>query len=259
MTNTTLNSDSGSSFSDYVPPENLLQGRNILITGAGDGIGRTLALACANYGATVILLGRTTSKLEAVYDKIEAAGGAQPAIIPLDLATASAEELFGIRDAIEGSFDTLHGLVHNAAILGDRKPFATTSYTSWLEVMQVNVNAALVITQAALPLLEQADDASIVFTASSVGRKGRAYWGAYATSKSANEGMMEVLADELCNTSNIRVNSLNPGGTNTQMRRLAFPAENPQDNPSPEAIMSSYLFLLGPDSIGVTGEKLSAQ
>lgn len=244
---------------NYSAPEGLLTDRNILITGAGDGIGRALALASARLGATVILLGRTVSKLEAVYDEIEAEGLAQPAIIPMDLATAEEAELRALKEAVGGSFDSLHGLVHNAALLGDRQPMASTSYQGWLELMQANVNAPMLVTQTLLPLLEAAQEASIIFTSSGVGRRGRAYWGAYATSKFANEGMMEVLADELGNTSNIRVNSLNPGATNTQMRRTAFPAEAPTDNPTPEEVLSTYLYLLGPDSIGVTGEKLSAQ
>ncbi len=244
---------------DYQAPANLLHRRNILITGAGDGIGRALALATARLGATVILLGRTVAKLESVYDQIEAEGLAQPAIIPLDLAQADESELKAVGDAVAGSFDALHGLVHNAAVLGDRKPMASTSYQGWVELMQTNVNAPMLITQTLLPVLNAADDASIIFTSSGVGRRGRAYWGAYATSKFANEGMMEVLADELSNTSNIRVNSLNPGATNTQMRRTAFPAEVPTENPGAEDILNAYLYLLGPDSAAVTGEKLSAQ
>ena len=85
-----------------------------------------------------------------------------------------------------------------------------------------------------------------------VGRTGKAYWGAYAVSKFATEGFMQVLASELENTSKIRVNSLNPGATNTSMRRSAYPAEQPDSNPSPDEIMATYLFLMGDDSLGVT-------
>ena len=115
------------------------------------------------------------------------------------------------------------------------------------------------LTRHLLPLLQAAPAASIVFTSSGVGRKGRAYWGAYAVSKFATEGFMQVLADELENTSKVRVNSLNPGPTNTAMRRSAYPGEKPTDNPAPEDIMATYLFLMGDDSVGITGQAFDAR
>ena len=244
---------------DYKASEGALSNKVILVSGAGDGIGRAAALCYANYGATVILVGRTIEKLEAVYDEIELRGYPLPAIYPLDLATATIEDFSTMRDQLETEFEVLHGLVHNASILGDRKPIATTSASQWMEVMQININAAFMMSQALLPLLDQAENASIIFTSSGVGRRGKAYWGAYATSKFATEGLMEVLADELEKTSNIRVNSLNPGATNTAMRRTAYPGEKPTDNPYPEDIMPAYLYLMGSDSIGITGQKLDAQ
>lgn len=128
-----------------------------------------------------------------------------------------------------------------------------------MRVMQVNVNAAFMLTHAMLPLLKLSADASVVFTSSGVGRKGRAYWGAYAVSKFATEGLMQVLADELDGMGSARANSINPGATRTSMRLQAYPAENPQNNPLPEDIMPLYLYLMGPDSIGVNGQALDAQ
>ncbi len=244
---------------DYQAKETLLDKQIILVSGAGDGIGRAAALCYAKHGATVVLLGRTTEKLEAVYDEIEGHGYPQAAIYPLDLATTTIEDFSAMKTQIESEFGVLHGLVHNASILGDRKPIASTSASQWMDVMQINVNAAFMMTQALLPLLEQAEDASIIFTSSGFGRRGKAYWGAYATSKFATEGLMEVLADELEKTSSIRVNSLNPGATNTAMRRTAYPGENPTKNPYPADIMAAYLYLMGPDSRGLTGQKLDAQ
>ena len=244
---------------NYVAPENLLQGRNILVTGAGDGIGRSAALAYAAHGATVWLLGRTESKLEAVYDDIEAAGGPQPAILPVDLATLTEQQCATLAQTLAENLGQLDGLLHNASILGERRPIESASYEAWCDVMQVNVNAQFLLTKALLPLLAAAPSSSIVFTSSGVGRQGRAYWGAYAVSKFATEGFMQVLADELENTSKVRVNSLNPGGTNTAMRRSAYPAETPTDNPSPEQIMPAYLYLMGDDSRGITGQAFNAQ
>ncbi|MDP4917772.1 MAG: YciK family oxidoreductase [Haliea sp.] len=235
---------------DYTPAANILAEKVILVTGAGDGIGRAAAECFAGHGATVVLLGRTQEKLEAVYDAIENAGGAQPALFPLDLATASEDDYRGLASAMENTFGRLDGLLHNASLLGERRPIASASWQAWSEVMQVNVNAPFLLTKALLPLLEQAAQASVVLTSSGVGRRGRAYWGAYSVSKFATEGFMQVLADELENTSRVRVNSLNPGATNTAMRRAAYPAEAPTTNPSPANIMRSYLYLMSDDSSG---------
>lgn len=244
---------------NYAAPGALLAGKVILVTGAGDGIGRAAALSFARHGATVLLLGRTEAKLESVYDDIERMGWPQPAILPVDLLSLDEAQSERLATTLADNFGRLDGLLHNAALLGERRPIEDAGYTSWQEVMQVNVNAQFLLTRALLPVLRSADSASIVFTSSSVGRKGKAYWGSYAVSKFATEGFMQVLADELENTSRIRVNSLNPGATNTRMRRTAYPGETPGDNRAPEDIMNAYLFLMGDDSIGITGQALSAQ
>jgi len=244
---------------DYRPRANLLAGKTILVTGAGDGIGRSAALCYAGYGATVLLLGRTGSKLEAVYDAIEAAGGARPAIVEMDLSTASEDSYAKLAESLGNEFSCLDGILHNAALLGDRRPIANAGYTAWLEVMQVNVNAQFLLTRYLLRLLHLAPLASIIMTSSTVGRTGKAFWGAYAVSKFATEGFMQVLASELEHTSRIRVNSLNPRATNTAMRRTAYPAETPTNNPAPQDIMPAYLFLMGDDSAGVTGRAFEAR
>lgn len=245
--------------SNYHPRPKLLEGKTVLVTGAGDGIGRVASLTYAAAGATVILVGRTGSKLEAVYDEIEGTGGPKPAIVEMDLASAGEDSYATLADGLRGEFPHLDGLLHNAGLLGEMRPIESSSYTAWQEVMQVNVNAQFLLTRAMLPLLQQAPNASIIFTSSSVGRSGRAYWGSYAVSKFATEGLMQVLAGELENTTNVRVNSLNPRATNTKMRRAAYPGEAPTDNPSPEDIMLPYLFLMGDDSLGVTGRMFDAR
>lgn len=244
---------------DYKAPVGLLEGRVILVTGAGDGIGRVAAKCYASFGATIILAGRTIEKLESVYDEIVQAGHPEPAIYPIDLSSATFEHYKEMAEQIDENFERLDGLLHNAGLLGQRSSIASTKPDIWLEVMQVNVNAQFMMTKALLPLLNASADASIVFTSSGVGRKGRAYWGPYSVSKFATEGFMQVLADEVEATSNIRVNSLNPGATNTAMRRMAYPGEHPDTNPTPEEIMPAYLYLMGPDSKGVHGQALDAQ
>lgn len=244
---------------NYSAPESLLTGRVILVTGAGSGIGRAAAISYAKAGATVILLGRTTEKLEQVYDEIENAGYPQPAMVPLNLDTAGEAAYVELADMIDSEFGRLDGILHNASLLGQRTPLENYDPITFDQVMRVNVNAGFLLTQALLPLIKLSDDASIIFTSSSVGRKGRAYWGAYAISKFATEGMMQTLADEYENSGNIRVNCINPGATRTQMRAYAYPAEDPQTIATPEDIQPAYLFLMGPDSKGVTGKSIDAQ
>jgi len=243
----------------YTPSADLLAQRVILVTGAGDGIGRSAAISFAAHGATVILLGRTIRKLEAVYDTIERTGYPQPAIYPLNLEGASPKDYETLATTLANEFGRLDGLLHNAAILGNLTPLEHYDITTWYQVMQVNLNAPFLLTQACLPLLKQAQDASIVLTSSGVGRRGKAYWGAYAVSKFALEGLMQVLDDEVETNTNIRVNSINPGATRTAMRAHAYPGEDPNQLPTPDAIMPLYLYLMGPESQQVNGQALDAQ
>jgi NAD(P)-dependent dehydrogenase (short-subunit alcohol dehydrogenase family) len=242
---------------DYTPSPTLLADRIILVTGAGDGIGRAAAKSFAAHGATVILLGRTIKKLETVYDEIEQAGYPQPAIYPMNLETASPNDYENLRDTLETEFGQLSGLLHNAGLLGTLTPLEHYDVKLWYQVMQVNLNAPFLLTQACLGLMKRAHDASIVFTSSEVGRKGRAYWGAYSVSKFAIEGMMQVLADELEANTTIRVNSINPGAVRTGMRMAAYPGTDPMSVPPPEAIMPLYLYMMGADSREVNGQTLS--
>ncbi|GLR62847.1 YciK family oxidoreductase [Marinospirillum insulare] len=244
---------------DYQPAANLLKDKVILVTGAGAGIGRAAAKAYAALGASVVLLGRTISKLEAVYDEILEAGGPEPAIYPLNLEGASWPDYQAMADRLYETFGRLDGVLHNASILGTLSPVQSYNPELWQRVMHINFNAQVMLQQATLSLLEQSEDASIIFTSSSVGRVGRAYWGPYACSKFATEGFVQVLSQELENISNIRVNSLNPGATRTQMRADAFPAEHPDTLRKPEEIMGTYLYLMGPDSKGITGQQFNAQ
>ncbi len=241
---------------DYQPPADLLKDRVILITGAGAGIGRTASLAFARHGASVVLLGKTLARLEQVYDEIEAAGGPTPAIYPMHLEGATPHEFDELALKLEETFGRLDGVLHNAAALPYLSRIKDYEAEDWMKVMQVNLNAPFMLTQAVLPLLLQAEDASLVFTSDSVGRKGRAFWGAYAASKFGLEGLMQVLAEELEN-SNIRVNSLDPGPTRTELRKRIFPGEDPQTVKPPEDLMPLYLWLMGPDSRGTHGQALS--
>ena len=236
-----------------------LAGRIIAVTGASSGLGRAVALACARYGATVVLIGRSEKKLEAVHAEIAAGGGPEAAIGVLDLERAVAKDYDELADALTARYGRLDGLVHNAALLGTLSPIEHYDVPTWCRVLHVNLTAAFALTQVLLPALKQSADASVLFTASSVGRRGRAYWGAYAVSKFGLEGLSQVLADELAGTSAIRVNTLNPGRARTAMRRQAYPAEDSETVPLPETLTGPYVALLGPASRGVTGRAFDAQ
>ena len=242
----------------YHPQPELLDNRIFLVTGAGDGIGREAALTYARHGAQLILLGRTLSKLQAVKQEIHQLGLAPAATVEFDLLTAAPADYQKLADELAAAYPHLDGVLNNAGLLGTINPLAEQDYQEFCDVMQVNVNASLLLTQAVLPLLLKSPSASLIFTSSSVGRTGRAGWGAYAISKFATEGMMQVLADEYKNT-HLRVNCINPGGTRTSMRASAFPDEDPQKLKTPADIMPLYLYLMGDDSRRKTGMSFDAQ
>ncbi len=243
----------------YTYPQDLLRDRIILITGASDGIGRALAIQAGELGAKVILHGRNIKKLENVHDHIEGLENApQPSIAVMDLATATSESYRSLADGLEEEFGRLDGLVHNAGILGDRFSIEQYDAVKWQQVMHVNVTAVFALTQVCIPLLQKSDDASVIYTSSGVGQQGRAFWGAYSVSKFATEGLSQVLADEHRHGS-LRSNCVNPGATRTKMRLEAYPAEDRDALKRPEEILSAYVYLLGPDSTGVTGQSFNAQ
>ncbi|CAH5635541.1 putative oxidoreductase YciK, partial [Enterobacter cloacae] len=242
----------------YQPQINLLQNRIILVTGASDGIGREAALTYADYGASVILIGRNEEKLKGVAQEIDAAGGIPARWYTLDLLTCTPETCQELAHRISTHYPRLDGVLHNAGLLGEVRPMDEQDPEIWQQVMQVNINGTFFLTQALLPLLLKSDSGSLVFTSSSVGREGRANWGAYAVSKFATEGMMQVLAEEY-QSRHLRVNCINPGGTRTKMRASAFPTEDPQKLKTPADIMPLYLWLMGDDSRRKTGMTFDAQ
>ncbi|MCV2532162.1 YciK family oxidoreductase [Enterobacter wuhouensis] len=242
----------------YQPQKNLLQNRIILVTGASDGIGREAALTYAEYGASVILIGRNDDKLRNVAREIDAAGGLPARWYTLDLLTCTPATCQELAERIGDDYPLLDGVLHNAGLLGEVRPMDEQDPAIWQEVMQVNINGTFFLTQALLPLLLRSESGSLVFTSSSVGREGRANWGAYAVSKFATEGMMQVLAEEY-QSRHLRVNCINPGGTRTKMRASAFPTEDPQKLKTPADIMPLYLWLMGDDSRRKTGMTFDAQ
>ena len=244
----------------YAPPPNHLEDRIILISGAGDGIGREVAFACAEQGATTILLGRSVGNLESTYDAILERTAHTSVICPIDLESAGPEEYAQLNLLVNSQFGRLDGLVNNAGILGSRTPMNHYKPQTWDSVLKINVTAQYMLTQALVPTLEvSASGASVIFTTSGVGRRSRAFWGAYAVSKFAIEGLVQTWGQECENLGSFRINAIDPGATRTKMRAEAYPAENPVKLKSPSEIMPAYLYLLGDDSIGITGLRIDAQ
>lgn len=243
----------------FQPALDCLQDKVILITGAGDGIGRTAAKTFACYGAHIVLLGRTRSKLDTAFDWICAETDTRPVIVPCDLLGLNDASAQALEQAIDESFGHLDGIVHNASMLGSKVPIGYYPTDQWQEVMQVNVSSVFLLTRTLLPLLEKSQAASVIMTSSTVGREGRAYWGAYSASKFALEGLTQVLADEHEQAGKIRFNSLNPGATRTAMRRAAYPAEDPAEVATAESRMDLYLFLMSQASSGITGKQFDAR
>ena len=216
----------------------------ILITGASDGIGKQLSIDFAKRGATVIMLGRTQKKLEAIYDLIVKEGGAEPLILPMDLTKLDDTQALNIFNAVGEQFGKLNSIIHCAGVLGQQTPISNIHQSSWQQVMQTNVEAAFVLTKHAMLLLNNTPESSIVFNTSSVGNQGRAYWGAYSVSKFAVEGLAQVLEDELNTTSTTKVFTVNPGATRTGMRTQAYPSENPATVKASETLSAIYGLLV---------------
>ena len=243
---------------NYVPVDGLLNGRVIIVTGAGEGIGRCAAVEFARLGAEVILLGRTQRKLEGVYDEIVDSGYKEPVIHPMDLLTAKGRDYQDFAQRLKESLGRLDGILHNAAELDILTPIQYYDEELWESAMKVNVTAPYLLTQACLPLLLASEDASIVFITDDCAREAKGYWGAYAVSKAAVQHLGLTLAIELQNT-NVRVNVINPGPCRTGMRVRTHPGASIMSVPPPIAIMPLYEYLLGPDSKNTRGQIMNAR
>ena len=241
---------------NYKVKQNELNSKVILVTGANKGFGLAISMDLAKAGATVIMLGRDLSSLEYAYDAVLDAGYKEPILYPLDLEGASPENYQELQDNIIEKFNRLDGLIHNAAILGTQMPIDQYDIKLWYSTLQINLSAPFMLTQFLIPALKKSDDARILFLSSSVGRKARAYWGAYSVSKFGLEGLAMTLSEELEKTK-IKVNTINPGKMRTEMRRTAYPAEDASTLPKPEEKSSVIVYLLSKEAERINGEQLS--
>lgn len=237
----------------------MLKGQTILITGAGGGLGSTAALALAEQGAHIVLLDNQIAKLEAVYDRIVAANGQEPAMYPFDLAGANENDYQELANRILTQYGSLQGLLHSAVEFQAFTPIAGTTTLAWGHSLNVNLNAPFLLTRVLLPVLQQSEHASIVFTSDSHARLAPAYAGPYGVSKIALEGFAKILAEELEAAGKIRVNVLVPGAVDTPLRKRAFPGEAKTKLPPMHALAPVYQYLFGKDSIGKTGQTIDAR
>lgn len=242
----------------YRPAPGLLKDRVILVTGASRGIGRVAALAFAAHGATVVLHGRDVAALEKIYDEIEAAGHPQPAAIPLDLDRATTRDYDGLAHAIESQLGRLDGILHNASLMEKLAPLEQQSAEEWSRMLRINLVAPFALTQACSRLLKAAPDASVVFTSETHGHAPAAFWGGYAVSKSGVEALMKIQADEWRDQPALRANVLIPGPVASPSRAKTHPGELASAQRRPEDLMPAYLYLMGPDSRGVSGTIVEA-
>lgn len=241
---------------NYAPPASLLKDHVVLVTGAGDGLGRATALAAAKAGATVVLLGRTVRKLEAVYDEIVKLNLASPAIYPLSLNGASWTDYADLAAVLEREYGRLDGVVHSAAQFKQFQPMSDVSPLDWYESLQVNLNGPYALTRHCLPLLLKAPQSAVVFIGDTPGREPKAYAGAYGVTKAAIEALVAGWAQELERHTSLRINSFNPGPMRTGVRLRGYPGAASENLPGPEAAAQKILWLLGPDGVGITGAAL---
>jgi NAD(P)-dependent dehydrogenase (short-subunit alcohol dehydrogenase family) len=227
-------------------PPGLLRDRVILVTGAGAGLGRATALACAAAGATVVLLGRTVAKLESTYDDIIAAGGAEPAIYPMNLSGVSDRDVHELAERISDSLGGLHGIVHCAVNWKDFRPMQDVLAPDWLDSLQVNLNAPWAITRAALPALKASTSGVVIFLGCACGHEPRAYHGAYGVAKAALDGMVHGWVLE---KPGVRLHVLDPGPMRTSLRRRGYPGEAMDAQPKPERAAQAITWLLSPDGV----------
>jgi len=237
----------------------ILKDKVILVTGAGSGMGKAAAIEYASQGASVILLGRNVESLEVTYDVIVSNKSPVPMISLMDLSRADGNDYQDLIDNLAGSYSQLDGLLLNAAVLGDRSPISHYDVSTWVKTIHINLTSQFILTKTLLPILEQSNSASVIFTSSGVGKIGKAFWGAYSVSKFGIEGLCQILSDEYQNDTSIRFNCINPGAIQTKMRKMAYPLEDPSNLLKPNDVIEKYVWLMSEESSKIDGQTINCQ
>ena len=236
-----------------------LKDKIVLITGAGDGMGKAAAIEYASQGASLILLGKNVKNLEKTHDIITGSNAPKPMISLMDLSKADGNDYQELSDNLMNKYGHLDGLLLNAAILGDRSPISQYDISTWVNTIHVNLTSQFILTKSLLPSLEKSTSASVIFTSSGVGKIGKAFWGAYSVSKFGVEGLCQILSDEYQNDKTIRFNCINPGAIQTKMRKSAYPLEDPQKLLTPEDVLDKYVWLMSDVSKEIDGQSIDCQ
>ena len=221
-----------------------LKGKNILITGASKGIGRSLAVNLSKHKANVILLARNEDLLDSLYDEIKEKYNTNPMIIGCDLSQFEEDKAQEIANVVSKNYKCLDALINNASILKKMSSINDYDLRSWKKVLNVNLTSAFLLSKYLMPLMMDSKLPRIIFTSSGVANKGKAYWGAYSVSKAGIKNLSEILNDELNSLTNFKVFNFNPKETRTEMRALAYPAENPSSVKVPDELINYYLWML---------------
>lgn len=239
-----------SDLKSYIPKKDFLSEKIIIITGATDGIGKALSYSCAKFGAQLLLLGKNEDGLKSLLDSLLKLSGTSHQSYLIDFSIAGENDYIKFSEHIAKQYQAIDSLVLNAGYMEAMQGMRNFQLDTWLTTITINQHAPFMLAKSCIPLLERSDDPSIVF---STHECSKAYWGAYGAAKSAQAGMMKILANELDGDKPIRVNGVDPAPVRTKLRLTNFPGINPENFAAPDKVVAPYLYFIGPDSKGVTG------
>ena len=226
-----------------VKSENL-KGKNILITGASRGIGKYLTKKFSSLGVNVIMLSKNEETLDLIYDEIKEKYKTDPCILKCDLENLDENKAQEIANVISENYDCLDALINNAAILGKMSSIMDYDLKTWEKAISTNLTSSFLLSKYLIPILKQSQLPRLIFTSSGVALEGKAYWGAYSVSKAGLKALSEILKEELETIPKLKVFNFNTKATRTEMRALAFPAEDPNSIKKPDKLIDYYLWML---------------